>query len=83
MVGQWSVRQHVGPFVVHLDGDYCPNVYWYNGGRIQDSPGQGDNLISWYIEYSYQNNFVRKLPLTVLGYQVVPKEQIFDSISDI
>ena len=52
-------------------------------GRIQDSPGQGDNLISWYIEYSYQNYFVRKVPLTVQGYQVVPKEQIFVSISDI
>ena len=52
-------------------------------GRIQDSPGQGDNLISWYIEYSYQNNFVRKVPLTVQGYQVVPKEQIFLSIGDI
>ena len=52
-------------------------------GRIQDSPGQGDNLISWYIEYSYQNNFVRKVPLTVQGYQVVPREQIFVSIGDI
>ena len=52
-------------------------------GRIQDSPGQGDNLINWYIEYPYQNNFVRKVPLTVQGYQVVPREQIFVSIGDI
>ena len=54
-----------------------------NLGRIQDSPGQGDNLINWYIEYPYQNNFVRKVPLTVQGYQVVPREQIFVSIGDI
>ena len=52
-------------------------------GGIQDSPGQGDNLISWYIGYPYQNNFVRKVPLNVQGYQVVPKEQIFVSIGDI
>ena len=50
---------------------------------IQDSPGHGDTRIRWYIEYPYQNNFVRKVPLTVQGYQVVPKEQIFVSIGDI
>ena len=50
---------------------------------IQDSPGQGDTRIRWYIEYPYQNNFVRKVPLTVQGYQVVPREQIFVSIGDI
>ena len=59
------------------------NFFHVFSGRIQDSPGQGDNLISWYIEYSYQNNFVRKVPLTVQGYQVVPREQIFVSIGDI
>ena len=63
----------------------CGEPFYFKGsiGRIQDSPGQGDNLINWYIEYPYQNNFVRKVPLTVQGYQVVPREQIFVSIGDI
>ena len=50
---------------------------------IQDSPGQGDTRIRWYIEYPYQKNFVRKAPLTVQGYQVVPKEQLCVSGWDI
>ena len=52
-------------------------------GIIQDSPGQGDTLIRWYIEYPYQKNFVRKAPLTVQGYQVVPKKQLCVSGWDI
>ena len=50
---------------------------------IQDSPGQGDTWIRWYIEYPYPKNFVRKAPLTVQGYQVVPKEQLCVSGWDI
>ena len=50
---------------------------------IQDSPGQGDTRIRWYIEYPYQKNFVRKAPLTVQGYQVVPKKQLCVSGWDI
>ena len=50
---------------------------------IQDSPGQGDTRIRWYIEYPYQENFVRKAPLTVQGYQVVPKKQLCVSGWDI
>ena len=52
-------------------------------GMIQDSPGQGDTRIRWYIEYPYQKNFVRKAPLTVQGYQVVPKKQLCVSGWDI
>ena len=54
-----------------------------DAGMIQDSPGQGDTWIRWYIEYPYQKNFVRKAPLTVQGYQVVPKEQLCVSGWDI
>ena len=56
---------------------------FYVFGMIQDSPGQGDTRIRWYIEYPYQKNFVRKAPLTVQGYQVVPKEQLCVSGWDI